>query len=151
MCLLIVIIFKILKNYGKCLYHITLLSINGVQFFNITYFFSLTITIENFADRGISKFFFVQDDKMDEDSVPDIRLDLDIRSQKRIQNTLLKDKIARRNLIRKNSISLLDPEATAIPSLLDLTQQDFEVNAPVGNFLLQGEELLTALEVNSPI
>lgn len=94
---------------------------------------------------------FVQDDKMDEDSAPDLRLDLDLRSQKRIQNTLLKDKIARRNLIRKNSISLLDPETTEIPSLLDLTQQDFEVNAPVGNFLLQGEELLTALEADSPI
>lgn len=88
---------------------------------------------------------------MDEDSAPDLRLDLDLRSQKRIQNTLLKDKIARRNLIRKNSISLLDPETTEIPSLLDLTQQDFEVNAPVGNFLLQGEELLTALEADSPI
>lgn len=90
------------------------------------------------------------DDPMDEESAPNIRLDLDI-NQKKIQNALMKDKIARRNLIRKNSISLLDPEATSIPSLLDLTQQDFEVNAPVGNFLLHGEELLTALDANSPI
>lgn len=87
---------------------------------------------------------------MDTESAPNIRLDLDI-NQKKIQNALLKDKIARRNQIRKNSISLLDPEATSIPSLLDLTQQDFEVNAPVGNFLLHGEELLTALDANSPI
>lgn len=57
----------------------------------------------------------------------------------------------RRLLIRKNSISLLDPEASSIPSLLDLTQQDFEVNAPVTSLLLQGEELLTALELNGTI
>lgn len=54
----------------------------------------------------------------------------------------------RQQTIRKNSISLLDPEASSIPSLLDLTQQDFEVNAPVNNFLLNGEELLTALDIN---
>lgn len=57
------------------------------------------------------------------------------------------DSVARTNAIRKNSISLLDPEA-AIPSLLDLTQQDYEVNAPTSNLLLQGEDLLTALELN---
>lgn len=49
---------------------------------------------------------------------------------------------------RKNSFSLLNPEATAIGSLLDLTQQDYEVNAPVNSLLLQGEDLLTALEMN---
>ncbi|XP_050306275.1 protein similar isoform X2 [Anthonomus grandis grandis] len=55
---------------------------------------------------------------------------------------------SRRNLIRKNSLSLLDPEATSVASLLDLTQQDCEVNAPVNSSsLLQGEELLKALEV----
>lgn len=48
---------------------------------------------------------------------------------------------------RKSSITLLDPEATSLISLLDLTQQDFEVNAPVNSLLLQGEELLTALEL----
>lgn len=57
---------------------------------------------------------------------------------------------SRQNTIRKNSLSLLDPDAT-IPSLLDLTQQDFEVNAPVNNLLLQGTDLLTALDINGPI
>ncbi|XP_065168818.1 hypoxia-inducible factor 1-alpha-like isoform X2 [Atheta coriaria] len=46
---------------------------------------------------------------------------------------------------RKSSISLLDPEALGISSLLDLTQQDYEVNAPVCNNLLQGDDLLFAL------
>ncbi|XP_025831402.1 hypoxia-inducible factor 1-alpha-like [Agrilus planipennis] len=49
-------------------------------------------------------------------------------------------------LLRKNSLSLLDPEATSIASLLDLTRQDYEVNAPVKSLILQGEELLKALE-----
>ncbi|KAL1513012.1 hypothetical protein ABEB36_002499 [Hypothenemus hampei] len=53
----------------------------------------------------------------------------------------------RKNTIRKNSLSLLDPETISVPSLLDLTQQDFEVNAPVDSSLLQGEELLIALEI----
>ncbi|XP_044264882.1 hypoxia-inducible factor 1-alpha isoform X3 [Tribolium madens] len=60
------------------------------------------------------------------------------------------DTESRQNTIRKNSLSLLDPDAT-IPSLLDLTQQDFEVNAPVNNLLLQGTDLLTALDINGPI
>lgn len=74
-------------------------------------------------------------------------------SQIHIQQALDREKSMeiRRNTIRKNSISLLEPEATAIPSLLDLTQQDFEVNAPVNSFLLQGEDLLTALEINGSI
>ncbi|CAH1112318.1 unnamed protein product [Psylliodes chrysocephalus] len=54
----------------------------------------------------------------------------------------------RRNQLLKN---LLDPEAASISSLMDLTQQDYEVNAPVGNNLLQGIELLTALDTNSSI
>lgn len=72
-------------------------------------------------------------------------------TQKGLQSAMNKDKDAktRRNIIRKNSISLLVPEATTIPSLMDLTQQDFEVNAPVNCLLLQGEDLLTALEVTS--
>lgn len=48
-------------------------------------------------------------------------------------------------VMRKNSTSLLDP--SAIPSLLDLTQQDYEVNAPVQNFLLQGQDLIQALDI----
>lgn len=62
-----------------------------------------------------------------------------------------RDRGKRAETLRKNSISLLDPEATAIPSLLDLTQQDFEVNAPVNSFLLNGEELLTALDISTPM
>jgi hypoxia-inducible factor 1 alpha len=58
---------------------------------------------------------------------------------------------SRQSTIRKNSLSLLDPDATAIPSLLDLTQQDFEVNAPVNSLLLQGTDLLTALDISGPI
>lgn len=56
----------------------------------------------------------------------------------------------RSNTIRKNSFSLLDP-SIGIPSLLDLTQQDYEVNAPVNNLLLQGVDLLSALEQTEPI
>ncbi|KAF5274064.1 hypothetical protein FQR65_LT04462 [Abscondita terminalis] len=50
--------------------------------------------------------------------------------------------------LSKNSLSLLDPDASSITSFLDLTQQDFDVNAPVNNLLLQGEDLLIALEMN---
>ncbi|XP_034249619.1 hypoxia-inducible factor 1-alpha-like [Thrips palmi] len=54
-----------------------------------------------------------------------------------------------RELLRKNSFSLLDPDGM-IPSLADLSQQDYDVNAPVSSqgSLLQGEELLTALEMS---
>lgn len=81
----------------------------------------------------------------------DRKIEQERLAQKGIQSAMNKDKDAktRRNIIRKNSISLLVPEATTIPSLLDLTQQDFEVNAPVNCLLLQGEALLNALEVNS--
>lgn len=81
------------------------------------------------------------------------KMEIDIFRMKRIQlaEEQKRDTVARRNLFRKNSISLLDPEAPDIPSLLDLTQQDYEVNAPVGNFLLHGDDLLTALDVIAPI
>lgn len=36
-----------------------------------------------------------------------------------------------------------------IPTLLELTQQDYEVNAPANNSLLQGAELLLALDQSS--
>lgn len=54
-----------------------------------------------------------------------------------------------REMLRKSSFSLLDPDGM-IPSLADLSQQDYEVNAPVSSqgSLLQGEELLTALEMS---
>ena len=51
--------------------------------------------------------------------------------------------------IRKNSFSLLDPEGATIPSLIDLSQRDYDVNAPVSSGLLQGQELLKALESSS--
>ncbi|KAJ4451599.1 hypothetical protein ANN_03068 [Periplaneta americana] len=51
--------------------------------------------------------------------------------------------------IRKNSFSLLDPEGATIPSLVDLSQRDYDVNAPVSSGLLQGQDLLKALETSS--
>ncbi|XP_023722628.1 protein similar isoform X5 [Cryptotermes secundus] len=60
------------------------------------------------------------------------------------------DGIAQRKAsIRKNSFSLLDPEGTTIPSLIDLSQRDYDVNAPVSSGLLQGHDLLKALETSS--
>ncbi|GLH05610.1 Protein of unknown function [Gryllus bimaculatus] len=60
--------------------------------------------------------------------------------------------LGQREGIRKNSFSLLDPESTTIPSLADLSEQDYEVNAPVGSSqVLQGQDLLKALEVSSPM
>jgi len=55
----------------------------------------------------------------------------------------------RKASIRKNSFSLLDPEGATIPSLIDLSQQDYDVNAPVSSVLLQGRDLLKALEASS--
>ncbi|KAF4528789.1 hypothetical protein B566_EDAN017277 [Ephemera danica] len=53
-------------------------------------------------------------------------------------------------LLRKRSFSLLEPDGRAVPSLLELSQQDFEVNAPAQETdLLQGRELLSALEVEA--
>ncbi|XP_049788557.1 protein similar isoform X1 [Schistocerca nitens] len=59
----------------------------------------------------------------------------------------------RKASIRKNSFSLLEPESSTIPSLADLSQQDYDVNAPVSSSggLLQGQELLSALEVSSAL
>lgn len=60
------------------------------------------------------------------------------------------DGVAQRKAsIRKNSFSLLDPEGATIPSLIDLSQQDYDVNAPVSSGLLQGRDLLKALETSS--
>ncbi|KAK3908124.1 Protein similar [Frankliniella fusca] len=65
------------------------------------------------------------------------------------RNSLFTPTAISRDLLRKNSFSLLDPEGM-IPSLADLSQQDYDVNAPVFSqgSLLQGEELLTALEMS---
>ena len=62
----------------------------------------------------------------------------------------LNTKLITRQLSR-NSLSLLDPDANPVTSFLDLTQQDFEVNTPVNSLLLQGEDLLIALEMNGTI
>ncbi|XP_017778701.1 PREDICTED: hypoxia-inducible factor 1-alpha-like isoform X2 [Nicrophorus vespilloides] len=51
--------------------------------------------------------------------------------------------------ILRRGISLLSTDG--IPSLFDLTQQDYEVNAPVNNFLLQGDDLLQALDATGNI
>ncbi|XP_071454070.1 protein similar-like isoform X2 [Hetaerina americana] len=55
----------------------------------------------------------------------------------------------RKASFRKNSFSLLEPDSTGIPSLIDLSRQDCEVNAPLGSAssLLQGRDLLSALEI----
>lgn len=68
----------------------------------------------------------------------------------RIQNMEETQK-QRHEVIRKNSFSLLDPEGRTIPSLLDLSEQDYDVNAPVNATLLQGYELLNALEFSDPL
>ncbi|GAB0087527.1 protein similar [Sergentomyia squamirostris] len=55
---------------------------------------------------------------------------------------------------RKNSFSnLLDSDNVAIPSLLlELSDQDYEMNAPISEFMLQGADLIKALdEPNSQI
>ncbi|XP_044746845.1 hypoxia-inducible factor 1-alpha isoform X2 [Coccinella septempunctata] len=54
-----------------------------------------------------------------------------------------------RYLLRVNSKSLLVPETQHQPitSLLTLTDKDYEVNAPVNSGLLQGEDLIRALEI----
>lgn len=46
---------------------------------------------------------------------------------------------------RQDPLLLMDPDST-IPNLLDLTQQDCEVNAPANHSLLQGVDLLMALD-----
>lgn len=45
---------------------------------------------------------------------------------------------------RLKSLSLLDPDCNI--QLMDLTEQDYDVNAPAGS-LLHGTEILTALDV----
>lgn len=77
---------------------------------------------------------------------PRLNMDLDeLKKTKQAQEM-------RRQQIRKNSISLLDPESTSLASFMDLTQQDYEVNAPVSSSsLLQGQELLKALDIDTSI
>lgn len=49
---------------------------------------------------------------------------------------------------RQDPFLLMSPDTT-IPTLLELTQQDYEVNAPANNNLLQGAELFMALDQSS--
>ncbi|KAG8234087.1 hypothetical protein J437_LFUL014616 [Ladona fulva] len=73
-----------------------------------------------------------------------------ICNQMQFAETVSSKEEIQRASFRKNSFSLLDPESTAIPSLVDLSRQDCEVNAPLGSSLslLQGRDLLTALEMS---
>lgn len=47
---------------------------------------------------------------------------------------------------KRKSVSLLESETSQIPSLMDLTEQDYAVNAPSAGEILQGSDLLKALE-----
>ncbi|XP_059610479.1 protein similar [Phlebotomus argentipes] len=51
-------------------------------------------------------------------------------------------------MVRKNSFStLIDSDNVAIPSLLlELSDQDYEMNAPISEFMLQGADLIKALD-----
>lgn len=84
---------------------------------------------------------------MEQDAYSNFRINVNMEERKKTQ--LAQE--MRRQQIRKNSMSLLDPEATSLASFMDLTQQDYEVNAPVSSTLLQGQELLRALEINTAI
>lgn len=65
------------------------------------------------------------------------------------KKSMVKDGLQPRHRSRLKSACLLDPGSTAIPSLMDLTEQDYDVNAPAGGVLLQGSELLKALEIGN--
>ncbi|XP_050420456.1 protein similar-like isoform X2 [Adelges cooleyi] len=65
------------------------------------------------------------------------------------KDTIIKNGSQPRHRSRLKSACLLDPGSTTIPSLLDLTEQDYDVNAPAGGELLQGSELLKALEIGN--
>lgn len=55
----------------------------------------------------------------------------------------------RQHRTRLKSTCLLDPGSAAIPSLMDLTEQDYDVNAPAAGALLQGSDLLRALDIGN--
>lgn len=64
------------------------------------------------------------------------------------KNSVVKNDSQPRHRSRLKTVScLLDPGSTSIPSLMDLTAHDYDVNAPAGGALLQGSELLKALEI----
>lgn len=53
--------------------------------------------------------------------------------------------------IKRRFFRLLVPESSKIPSLMDLTERDYAVNAPSAGKLLQGSELLKALECSETL
>lgn len=55
----------------------------------------------------------------------------------------------RQHRTRLKSACLLDPSSAAIPSLMDLTEQDYDVNAPAAGALLQGSDLFKALDIGN--
>ncbi|XP_063231140.1 hypoxia-inducible factor 1-alpha isoform X2 [Bacillus rossius redtenbacheri] len=74
-----------------------------------------------------------------------------VRSLKAPPDRAEADAEERKASIRKNSFSLLEPDPAMIPSLADLSQQDYEVNAPLSSSssLLKGRDLLLALDASS--
>lgn len=80
---------------------------------------------------------------------------LSVASNSRSRRSAAGEKEAEREWqkLQSNPSFLLSPEGSSIPSLIDLNQQDYDVNAPVGldNSLLQGQDLLNALEIDGMI
>jgi hypothetical protein len=66
-----------------------------------------------------------------------------------MKKSAVKDEAQPKHRSRLKSSCLLDPGSKAIPSLMDLTEQDYDVNAPADGVLLQGAELLKALEIGN--
>ncbi|KAK6635910.1 hypothetical protein RUM44_001164 [Polyplax serrata] len=88
-------------------------------------------------------------------TVASILRQLSVASNSRSRRSAAGEKEAEREWqkLQSNPSFLLSPEGSSIPSLIDLNQQDYDVNAPVGldNSLLQGQDLLNALEIDGMI
>ncbi|XP_055678318.1 protein similar isoform X2 [Lutzomyia longipalpis] len=84
---------------------------------------------------------------MDEDvmSIESLMTPADMEMWRSLQATVQEKK---NNAVRKNSFStLIDSDNVAIPSLLlELSDQDYELNAPISEFMLQGADLIKALD-----
>ncbi|XP_025422854.1 hypoxia-inducible factor 1-alpha-like isoform X2 [Sipha flava] len=72
-----------------------------------------------------------------------------LRDKLVMKKSAVKDEAQPKHRSRLKSSCLLDPGSKAIPSLMDLTEQDYDVNAPADGVLLQGAELLKALEIGN--
>lgn len=90
----------------------------------------------------------MQDPTLTVAATTDPRVDLSSTSQLRRQRELIMAN-QRKQVLRQNSITVLQPDNGCFASLMDLTPHDYEINAPVHSLLLQGQELLSALEVNT--